>query len=229
MDSKRWAVGSLIGLLACACGGRAEGGDAQDDTDSTAGTGPRLPTVNNSGTGGKTSTGVGSLQPASNGSNRPSAATSPPASSPAINTPAPTDCVDAQCPSISYVGTTVSGCCQGSGACGARVPLGTSTLCLAPDADTLVGAVNAAFAGVKPEAITLDPSCPGLSIASTPLPGCCDPQGVCGVSTKGWSSAAAALGLKIPSSCLTPSEASGLPGFPVATSSGNTSCGARPR
>jgi hypothetical protein len=123
----------------------------------------------------------------------------------------------------------VSGCCQGSGACGARVPLGTSTLCLAPDADTLVGSVNAAFAGVKPETITLDASCPSLSIAGTPLPGCCDPAGVCGVSTKGWSGAAAALGLKIPSSCLTPSEASGLPGFPVATSGGNTSCSARPR
>jgi len=237
MDSKRWWIGSLAALLASACGGRAEDGLGQSTDGNPSSTEPGFPTPNDTAPGGsKPATGVGSLQPGNDGipgsrgptALAPSSPPLPASSAPTSSAPAP-DCVDAQCPSVSYRGASVSGCCQGSGACGALVPLGTSALCLAPDADQLVSSVNSAFAGVKPEAIRLDPSCPSLSIAGTPLPGCCDPTGVCGVSTQGWSRAAAALGLKIPSSCLTPGEAAGLPGFPVATSTAQTSCGAAPR
>jgi hypothetical protein len=125
---------------------------------------------------------------------------------------------------MPFMGSTIPGCCQGSGECGGQLPLDGSFLCLAPNADTLVNGLNTAFAGITPAPVLLDPACPSVTLAGTPLAGCCDRTGVCGVSTQAWGRAAAQLGLKVPSSCLTPDEASRVPGIPTPGDGETTSC-----
>jgi hypothetical protein len=69
------------------------------------------------------------------------------------------------------------------------------------------------------ETIVPDPSCQGRNFFGSELPGCCDPTGVCGVSTEPFASGGAPLpGLAIPITCIAPGEIS-FPGLPAPAQS----------
>lgn len=108
-----------------------------------------------------------------------------------------TGCDLAPCSGITFLNQPLAACCISTMTCGVDV-LGTCT-----DPSALMNM----DAGAS-EVIVSDPVCVGTSFNAmgftVELPGCCDPSGVCGLSTE---NIASQLGGLIPVQCLTAQEA----------------------
>jgi hypothetical protein len=115
----------------------------------------------------------------------------------------PGACTASECAGVDVNGDGMlePGCCTMAGACGGEIENAGTTFC-AP-------AGGGAFP-FEPETIVEDARCepqtlgnPQMGGAGITLPGCCDPSGICGVSTAG---AAGDAGAGIPIACLTPAD-----------------------
>ncbi len=136
--------------------------------------------------------------------------------------PGPCECLAEDCPGGEFLGVSMAGCCAEDGACGVLFSaLGTS-LCVpaglglpaattgpeSPGGDRLGAASGGLVGSPRSEEVVIDPACPGRSVLGVELAGCCDPTGVCGVSTRPLASggALALPGLDVPLTCLTAAE-----------------------
>ena len=122
-------------------------------------------------------------------------------------------CSDEQCPDLPLFGKLAPGCCIGDDGCGGRVQIGERTwLCAPPSYDATAQALSQTLARHAGEPMVLDPSCPSHDLDDGTLAGCCGVGGVCGVNTAPWTREAARVGLKIPTACISLSEAAKLTG-----------------
>jgi hypothetical protein len=103
-------------------------------------------------------------------------------------------------------------------------------LCAPPDIEQVADQFAAPFEELEQEEIVSAEECPGLSFQGTTLAGCCDPTGVCGVSTASFAGNDM-LPFNIPVTCISQADATAIglapmaatadAGAPIACSGGN--------
>jgi hypothetical protein len=103
--------------------------------------------------------------------------------------------------------------------------------CAPPDIEMVAAQIAAPLEQLEEEAIVSADECPGMMFQGVALAGCCDPSGVCGVSTESFASSNgdSSLPFDIPVTCISEAEARALGMAPAGTSapaSTPTACGA---
>ena len=131
-----------------------------------------------------------------------------PAADPATGATAPT-CVAANCPTLQLFGSAAPGCCQTTSECGGSVVYMGTAFCAPPDIEEIAAQVAAPFEQLDAEEIVTADECAGMTFQGTTIPGCCDPTGVCGLSTAAFASSGSQgmVPFEIPVTCISADEA----------------------
>jgi hypothetical protein len=129
-------------------------------------------------------------------------------------------CVAANCPTLTLFGSPAPGCCQTTDACGGSVVYMGTPFCAPPDIESVAAQIAAPFEQLEEEPIVTADECPGMMFQGVALAGCCDPTGVCGVSTEAFASSSGgdSLPFDIPVTCISEAEARALGMAPAGTS-----------
>jgi hypothetical protein len=136
-------------------------------------------------------------------------------------------CSDDQCPELRMFGELAPGCCIGDASCGGQVQIGERTwLCVPQSYEQAAQALSRVLARHGGEPMVLDPSCPSEVLDDVTLAGCCGKGGVCGLNTAPWTQEAARFGRKIPTACISPTEAAQLTGAAGADAGAGAGAGA---
>jgi hypothetical protein len=115
--------------------------------------------------------------------------------------------VAASCPALELFGSEAPGCCQGSGECGGNIIYMGTPYCAPPDIEEVAAQLAAPFEQLEEEAIVTADECPGMTFQGAMIPGCCDPTGVCGVSTASFAESNGSGSFNIPVTCISAAEA----------------------
>jgi len=122
-------------------------------------------------------------------------------------------------------GKLVPGCCLGDDGCGGQVQLSERTWwCVPQSYDQAAQALSQVLARHAGEPMVLDPSCPSQVLDDVTLAGCCGKGGVCGLNTAPWTAEAARFGQKLPTACISASEAAQLTNATSADAGPARSC-----
>jgi hypothetical protein len=100
--------------------------------------------------------------------------------------------------------------------------------CAPPNIEEVAAQIAAPFEQLEEEEIVTADECPGTTFQGAVIPGCCDPTGVCGVSTASFATgeSGGSGALDIPVTCISAAEASAIGLAPQAPDAGTapTAC-----